>query len=163
MIGGVVLKANLILLEMYNFDVILDMDWLFTHRALMDCFIKKVVFRKPGYPELDFEGDRKVLSTCVILALEAKRLLHKKCEAYLAHVVDKSFSKVTLDSVLVVREFQDVFLEDLPSLRPDRELEFGIKLLLGLAPISIPLYRMTPIELKELKIQLQDLVDKGFI
>ena len=56
-----------------------------------------------------------------------------------------------------------MFLEDLPSLQPDRELEFRIKLLLSLAPIFIPSYRMTPAELKELKTQLQDLVDKGFI
>ena len=56
-----------------------------------------------------------------------------------------------------------MFPEDLLCLPPDQELEFGIELLSSLAPISIPLYRMTPIELKELKIQLQDLVDKGFI
>ena len=88
LIDGVVLKVNLIPLEMYDFDVILGMDWLSTHRALVDCFTKKVVFRKPGFPKLEFEGDHKVLPTCVISALEAKRLLHKGCEAYLAHVVD---------------------------------------------------------------------------
>ena len=100
---------------------------------------------------------------CVISSLEAKRLLHKGCEAYLAHVVDKSTSKVILDSVWVVREFLNVFLEDLPSLLQDQELEFGIELLSGSASISIPSYRMVPTEFKELKTQLQDLVDKGFI
>ena len=55
------------------------------------------------------------------------------------------------------------FPEDLPGLPPDRELEFGIEVLPGSAPISIPPYRMAPMELKELKTQLQDLVDKGFI
>ena len=65
-------------------------------------YVKKVVFRKSGFIELEFEGDRRVLPTCVISALKAKRLLHKGYEAYLAHVVDKSSSKVTLDSVLVV-------------------------------------------------------------
>ena len=68
----------------------------------MDCFTKNVVFQKTGYLELEFEGDRRVLLTCVISALEVKRLLHKGCEAYLAHVIDKSSSEVTLDSVLVV-------------------------------------------------------------
>ena len=63
----------------------------------------------------------------------------------------------------MVCEFPDVFLEDLSGLPPDRELEFGIELLLGSAPISIPLYKITLAELKELKTQLQDLVDKGFI
>ena len=100
---------------------------------------------------------------CVISALKAKRLLHKGCEAYLAHVIDTSTLGVTLESVSIVREFSDVFLENLPRLPPDRELEFGIDLLLGSALISIPLYRKALAELKELKTQLQDLVDKGFI
>ena len=56
-----------------------------------------------------------------------------------------------------------MFLEDLPGLPPNQELEFGIELLLGLAPIFIPPYRVVPVELKELKTQLQDLVDKGFM
>ena len=109
------MKANSIPLEMYDFDVILGMDWLSTHRALVDCFTKKIVFQKLRYPklELEFKGDRRVLPTCVISALEAKRLLHKRCEAYLAHVVNKSSSKVTFDSVPVVQEFPNVFPEDL--------------------------------------------------
>ena len=86
----------MILLGMYDVYMILGMDWLSTHRVLMDYFTKKVVFRKPGYPELKFEGDRRVLPTCVISTSEAKKLLHKGCKAYLAHVVDKFFSKVTL-------------------------------------------------------------------
>ena len=77
----------------------------------------------------------------------------------MAHVIDKSSSEVTLDNVPIVYEF----LEDLSGLPPDRELEFGIKLLPSSASVSIPPYRMAPIELKELKIQLQDLMDKGFI
>ena len=50
-IEGVVLKANLISLEIHDFDVILSMDWLSTHHTLVDCFTKKVVFQKPGYPK----------------------------------------------------------------------------------------------------------------
>ena len=93
------LKANLISLEMSDFDVILGMDWLSNHRVSMDCFTKKIVFKKLRYPDLEFEGDRRILPTCVISALEAKRLLHKGCQAYLAYVIDKSFSEVTLDNV----------------------------------------------------------------
>ena len=92
----------------------------------------------------------------VISTLEAKRLLHKGCEPYLAHVVDKSILEMTLENVPIAREFSDMFSED-------RKLEFGIELLSGSALIFIPSYRMVPAELKELKIQLQDLVDKGFI
>ena len=68
----------------------------------MDCFTKKIVFQKSRNPELEFEGDQKILPTCVISALRTKRFLYKGYEAYLAHVVDKSSSKVTLDSVPIV-------------------------------------------------------------
>ena len=78
-------------------------------------------------------------------------------------MVDKSSLGVTLDSVPIVQEFPDLFLEDSLSLPPDRELEFEIELLSGLAHSFIPLYRMVPTKLKELKTQLQELVDKGFI
>ena len=78
---------------MWNFDVILGMDWLFTHRASVDYFTNKVVFLKPGFTKLEFEGDRRILPTCVISALEVKRLLHKGCKAYLTHVIDASTSK----------------------------------------------------------------------
>ena len=109
------------------------------------------MFKKPGYPKLEFEIDKKNFTRCVISALKAKRLLHNGCEAYLANVVDKSTLEVALDSVSVVREFPDVFLKDLSSLPPNRELEFKIELLSGSAPISISPYRMTPTELKQLK------------
>ena len=68
-----------------------------------------------------------------------------------------------LDDIPVVREFPDVFPEDLPGIPIDREIEFSIDLHPGTSPISKAPYRMAPIELKELKEQLQELLDKGFI
>lgn len=65
--------------------------------------------------------------------------------------------------MLIVKEFGDVFPEDLPGLPPQRDVEFSIKIVLGANPISISPYRMAPAELRELKIQLQELLDKGFI
>ena len=57
----------------------------------------------------------------------------------------------------------DVFLGDLPRLSPDREVEFNIDLIPYTYPISLTPYRMAPAKLRELKTQLQELVDKGFI
>nr|XP_027127768.1 uncharacterized protein LOC113743892 [Coffea arabica] len=71
--------------------------------------------------------------------------------------------KVKLEDVPVVREFPDVFPEELKTLPPEREVEFKIDLVPGTAPISKTPYRMAPAELKELKIQLQDLLEKGFV
>ena len=95
-VEGMVLKANLIPLKMLDFDVILGKDWLSNHRASMNCFTKKIRFKKPGFPKFEFVGDRRILPTSVISALEAKRLLLKGCESYLAHVVDTSITEVKL-------------------------------------------------------------------
>ena len=57
----------------------------------------------------------------------------------------------------------DMFPQELPGLPPPREVDFTIELALGTVPISLSPYRMAPAELKELKVQLQDLLDKGFI
>jgi hypothetical protein len=62
-----------------------------------------------------------------------------------------------------VCEFPDVFPDELPRLLPDREVEFGIELVLGIAPISRRPYQMPPDELAELKKQLRELTQKGFI
>ncbi|KAJ7943791.1 DNA/RNA polymerases superfamily protein [Quillaja saponaria] len=98
-----------------------------------------------------------------ISSCEARRLIRKKHQIYLALVRDTQFQCPNLDRIPVVREFSNFFPEELPRLSPDREIEFGIDLLPGTQPISIPLYRMAPSELRELKVQLQDLLDKGFI
>ena len=68
-----------------------------------------------------------------------------------------------MEGIPVVREFPDVFPEEIPGLPPIREIDFKIELVPGTAPISIAPYRMAPAELGELKIQLQDLLEKGFI
>ncbi|KAL5544958.1 hypothetical protein UlMin_008742 [Ulmus minor] len=67
------------------------------------------------------------------------------------------------EGIAVVREFTDVFPEELPGLPPDREVSFEIDLIPGSAPVSKAPYRMAPAELKELQVQLQELLDKGFI
>ena len=62
-----------------------------------------------------------------------------------------------------MREFPEVFPNDLLEVPPERKIEFGIDILTNKNPISIPPYRMASAELKELKLQLKDLLDKGFI
>ena len=91
-------------------------------------------------------------------------MIHGGCEAYLAHVVDKmSENQVQLLDVPIVRDFKDVYLEDLPGLPSNCEIEFKIELALGTSPISKAPYRMALTELKALHKQLEELLDKGFI
>ena len=129
----------------------------------MDCFRKEVILRRPGLPVVIFYGEQRRAPSGLISAISARWLLHKGCKGYLAHVVDARSDEVRLEDVPVVREFLDVFPDDLPGLPPERERDFPIDLALGTTPISLPPYRMASIELKELKAQLQELVDGGFI
>jgi hypothetical protein len=68
-----------------------------------------------------------------------------------------------LEEIPVVRDFPDVFPENLPSMPPDRDVEFTVELQPGMTPISRRLYKMTPKDLAELKVQLKELLDKGYI
>ncbi|KAM1000307.1 hypothetical protein ACFX2A_007071 [Malus domestica] len=99
----------------------------------------------------------------IISAMKAKRLLTKGCQGYLAHVVLNDDAPTSVEDVRVVRYFPNIFPEDLPRLPPDREMKFIIDLPPGMNPISLTPYRMAPAELRKLKVQLQELVDKGFI
>uniref|UniRef100_A0A2N9GSP6 Reverse transcriptase domain-containing protein n=1 Tax=Fagus sylvatica TaxID=28930 RepID=A0A2N9GSP6_FAGSY len=163
LVYGRELEANLVLLDMYEFDVILGMDWLSIFHASIDCFGKKVVFRIPGQAEFVFEGDRVVRPPPLVSAMQAKRLLRKGCKGFLAYVLKSEGTTLKTEDISVVKEFPDVFSEDLHGLPPEREVEFTIDLVLGTGPISKAPYRIAPAELKELKEQLQDLLDKGFI
>ena len=162
-VGGVTLPADLIVLDMIDFDVILGMDWLALHHACVDCHGKKVSFCLPGKDPVVVQGDKSNAPTNLVSALKARKMIKKGCEAYLAYVRDVDQLEQRLENVPVVCEFSDVFPEELPALPPEREIEFCIEVTPGTDPISIPPYRMAPAELKELKVQIQDLIEKGFI
>ena len=97
----------------------------------------------------------------MISAMAAQRMLCKGCQGYLAYVVETRKEGTIMDEILVVREFPDVFLNDIARFPPDREVEFTIDLIPGTEPISIPPYRTAPTELRELKAQLEELLSKG--
>ncbi|KAL4032686.1 hypothetical protein IC575_005767 [Cucumis melo] len=162
-VEGLCMLVDLFPLELQALDVILGMDFLFTHYASMNCHRKEVTFRKPGSTEVVFRGERKIIPTSLTSALKVEKLLRKGCTTFLAHVVEVQEEKLKPEEVPVVNEYLDVFSADLSGLPPDREVEFTIELLPGTTPISQAPYRMAPSELKELKVQFQELIDKEYI
>ena len=78
-------------------------------------------------------------------------------------MLDSKKGQIKLEDIPVVKEFPDVFPKKLPGLPPEREVDPSIEILSGMTLISKAPYRMAPIELKELKTQLQELLDKGFV
>ncbi|KAL0536186.1 hypothetical protein IC582_025125 [Cucumis melo] len=142
-IAGHVIEVTLLVLDMLDFDVILGMDWLAANHASIDCSRKEVAFNPPSMASFKFKGEGSRSLPQVISAIKASKLLSQGTWGILASVVDTREVDVSLSSEPVVRDYPDVFPEELPGLPPHRE--------------------NGPVELKELKVQLQELLDKGFI
>ncbi|GJY12955.1 putative reverse transcriptase domain-containing protein [Tanacetum coccineum] len=132
-------NIDLMPIPLGSFDVIIGMDWLTKYHAVIIC-------------------DENIMP---------QEYLSKGCDVFLAHITtkeakDKSEEK-RLEDVPIVRDFPEVFPEDLPGIPPARQVEFQIDLVPGAAPVARAPYRLAPSEMKELAEQLQELSDKGFI
>ncbi|GJT34877.1 putative reverse transcriptase domain-containing protein [Tanacetum coccineum] len=86
-----------------------------------------------------------------------------KGETLIIRVMEKKSDEKRLEDIPVVREFPEVFPEDLPGLPPVRQVEFQIDLIPGATPVARAPYRLAPSEMQELSNQLQELADRGFI
>jgi hypothetical protein len=140
-LAGKVYYTRLIVLEGQRIDVILGMGWMKTQMALLNTVAQVV--------HLDSPDHRKV----------ARQLSLPSIPTASVH----NTTTKNVEDIPIVREFLDVFLEDLPGLPLDWDVEFTVELLPGMTPISRRPYKMTPKELAELKIQFKGLLDKGFI
>ena len=89
--------------------------------------------------------------------------MRKGSETFLVVILDSKRGQVDVKKIPVVREFLDVFAEELPSNPLEREVDLSIEIVPGTTPTSRAPYKMAPTKLKELKSQLQELMDKGFI
>jgi hypothetical protein len=141
LLGSQLMKTDLLLLDLKGMDVILGMNWMAQHHVSLDISSRTV--------EIDS------------LEHESTILYVPQPEYFNSCTYAASGTK--LIDIPVVHEYSKVFPDDLPGMPPDRDIEFIIELQPGTAPISKKSYRMPPNELAELKIQLQDLLDKGFI
>jgi hypothetical protein len=136
-----VFLTTLIILEGQGIDVILGMNWMKMYQAVLDIFACLVHLNSPTYDKV---------------SLQLPPIAHLQASVYV--VVAKS-----LDDIPVVREYLDVFPDDLLGMPPDRAIKFKIELQPSTAPVCKPPYPMAPNELTELKTQLQELLDRGFI
>ena len=143
--------ADFIVLGIHDFDIVLGMDWLSKHRATFDCYKKEVRLVRPEEPGVIFRGIRREITPSLINAMTAWKMLRKGFQGYLEFVVDRRQEGTRLEDIPIVKEFPDVFPNDLSSLPPYIAIKFVIELVPGTEPISIPPYEMVPAELKELK------------
>ena len=145
MIGN--FPVDLIALPFHKFDLVLGMDWLSKHRVIFDRDKKIVLLKCSDLSEVIVQGIRFESISKVISAMEARRFLRKGCEVFLALILDSKREQVNFENIPVIREFPDVFLEELPGLPPEREVYLSIEVVQGTTPISRATYRMAPTEL----------------
>ena len=155
--------TDLITLPFREFDLVLGMDWLSKHRAIIDCGQKTVVLRSSYQTKVIVQGIGSSVMSNVISNMQATRFMRKGCETFLAVILDSKRGQVDVEKIPVVREFPDVFPEELPCIPLEREVDLAIEIVPGTVSMSRAPYRMALTELKELKSQLQELLDKGFI
>ena len=130
--------ADLLVVGIHDFDIILGMDWLSRHRATLDCHKKEVRLVWPEEPGVIFRGIRREIAPSLINAMTTLKMLLKGCQSYLAFVVDRRQEGTRLEDIPIVKEFSDVFPDDISGLPLDRAIEFVIELIPGTEPISIP-------------------------
>ncbi|GJR74857.1 putative reverse transcriptase domain-containing protein [Tanacetum coccineum] len=163
-------NIDLMPVELGSFDAIIGMDWLANHHAVIVCD-EKVVRIPYGDEVLIVQGDggsrREKSKLSIISCTKTHKYVERGCLIFLAQVTKKKIENESeekrLEDVPTVRNFPEVFPEDLPGLPPTRQVEFQIDLVPGAAPVARAPYRLAPTELQELSTQLQELSDKGFI
>ncbi|GJU83493.1 putative nucleotidyltransferase, ribonuclease H [Tanacetum coccineum] len=162
-------EIDLLPIELGSFDVIVGMDWMAEHRAEVVCYEKyiRVPYRNDM---LIIQGERSGIKSEsrleVISSIRTQKYIDQGCQVFLIQMMKEEKTKISerrIEDVPVVRDFPEVFPEDLPGLPPTRQVEFHIELIPGAAPVARAPYRLAPAEMKELAEQLKELSDKGFI
>ncbi|XP_076881944.1 uncharacterized protein LOC143530236 [Bidens hawaiensis] len=155
-----VMPVRLLPMTLIGFDVVLGMDWLSSNQARILCNDKAIDIQTSNNKTIRITGDKEAGRVGVISKIKASSCLGKGCLAFKAYVTKEPEPK-KMEEMPIVSEFQDVFPDELPGAPPDREVAFRIDLIPGTSPIAKSPYRLAPTEMKELKKQLDELLEKG--
>nr|GEU73018.1 hypothetical protein [Tanacetum cinerariifolium] len=163
-------NIDLMLVELGSFDALIGMDWLEKYHAVIVC-AENIVHIPWGNEILIVHGDGSDRGNetrlNIISCTKMQKYMLKGCHVFLAHITTKETEdkseKKRLENVPIVRNFLEVFLEDLSGLPLTRQVEFQINLIHGAAPVARAPYRLASSEMKELSDQLKELFKKGFI
>ncbi|KAJ9535819.1 hypothetical protein OSB04_un001030 [Centaurea solstitialis] len=162
-LAGKDFSIDLIPIKIGSLGIIVGMDWMSNHRATICCAEKIVTLPLPDGSVLEVHGEKPKRDFKLVSFTKMRSHLRKDCVAFMAHVIDKKTEEKSIQDNPVVREFPEVFPEELPGLPPPRQVEFHIDLVPGAGRLAKSPYRLAPSEMQELSSQLQELLDKGFI
>ena len=143
---------------MSEFDVILGMNWLTAHLVVIDCNHRRVTAYTLDGNCVMFQGDKHDALPQAVY--DSK--WHGQLIWWLASLTLEDEVRQDLDLPRVICEYEDVISNELSRLPSYRDVDFIIELYPGTSPISMTPHRMALVELQELKVQLQELLDRGF-
>ncbi|XP_035837720.1 uncharacterized protein LOC118485583 [Helianthus annuus] len=123
-LGGRKFKINLMPVQLGSFDIVVGMDWLSTNQAEVACYDKIIRIPLPNNEKLLVHGEKNEMPLRIISCMKARKCLRKGCITFLAHIVDKKAKELKLEEIPVVKEFPEVFPEDLPGVPPQQQVEF---------------------------------------
>jgi predicted aspartyl protease len=148
-LDGQNIKTHLNILPLGSYDMIIGMDWLEQHKAVLDCYTKILSYKDDFGAFRTAQGIPKLVSVRRVSAMQLKKCMRKGCEVYAIQVTNLlgKDDKPKLEDFVVLRDFRDMFVDEIPELPPRREIDFSIDLLPGSAPISKAPYRMSLPEL----------------
>nr|GEZ18007.1 reverse transcriptase domain-containing protein [Tanacetum cinerariifolium] len=146
-------KIDLMLIKLGSFDVVIGMDWLSKNHAKI-LYDEKVVHILIDDETLIIRGDRSKTRLNLISCIKTKRYISRGCQIFMIQVVEKKSDEKSLGDIHVVKEFPDIFLEDLLGLPPVRQVEFQIDLIPGTSPVACTHYILALSEMQELSNQL---------
>ena len=158
-ISGTLLTVDLRIMDMSKFDVILGMDWLIVYRTVIDCERRRVTAYTQDDTHVVFQGDKHDILPQTVY--ESK--FQGQLAGWLPSLTLEDEERPDLDLPRVVCKYVDVFPDELLEPPPQRVVDFCVELHPGTLPISMTPHRMAPVELQGLRVQLQELLDKGFI
>ncbi|XP_071739537.1 uncharacterized protein [Rutidosis leptorrhynchoides] len=162
-IDGSVFPVTCLVMPIPSFDVVLGMNWLSHHKAIINCD-KKIIYFPLSDGTCAVARDEWGGFNCPLISMmKAKKSLAKGCDSFLAYVIDAKKEKKTVADIPEVRDFPEVFPDELPGLPPVREVEYRIDLMPGSTPVAKAPYRLAPSEIRDMMMQIQDLLDRGFI
>nr|GEW23071.1 putative reverse transcriptase domain-containing protein [Tanacetum cinerariifolium] len=116
-------EIDLMPIELGKFDLIIGMDWLAEHDAVI-VYGKKVVRIPCGDKTLIVEGDKGQSRLKVISCIKACKYIERGCQMFVAYMTEKKWKEKRLEDMPVIRDFPEVFLDDLSGLPPPRQVEF---------------------------------------
>ena len=159
--------VKLNVLPLGSYDILIGMDWLEQNRVVLNCFDKTFTCINNDGKTVSLKGIPRKTLVRKISALQLKRAARKGCKAYAVTVTNEenlnNIDNLKLEDIIVLKEYADVFLEEITGLPPKRELDFTIEMVPSAVPSSKAPYQMNILELNELISQLKELIENNYI